>query len=140
MLDMKLTDALVFLLVAIGIGIILYSASRFTKHPIRLITDLVRILVGEFQSNKDHTSIEKFDIIIIMVFFILSILAMIFECSPSLIGQIFGDDSSSKTPIITIVCLVFTFIAAFFSAMLVYLHHNEADIASKVRRILKLGK
>lgn len=138
MIDKLLNHPLEFLLVAVGIGIILYCAGKFVTHPLRFITELVRILLGEFDPKGDRLPVERINAVIIAIFFVLAVLSLIFEQSPSGVSQAVGAQSSSSVPWVTILCLVLLALAAFLSPTWILLLHKEQATNRDARRLLDL--
>lgn len=139
MIDILLKNSWQFLLVACGIGIILYSVGKFAQYPFQFITDLVKIFIGEFDLKKEHSSLERMNAAMVILFFILSILSLIIECSPAALEQCIGN-AKSKFPYISFTLILMLFISFIISPTWVRSLTNEKKIITKAREYLSQNK
>ena len=118
-----------FFLVALGLGIILYCAGKFIPPPLKFISDMVKTLIKEFKNYKQNISIEKINVIMMILFFILSLLTGLCELGPSAFKQALGFDEAEHTNAqCFIACLIALLISTVVSPLWILIIKREQHL------------
>ncbi len=134
MIEKLLDHAFQFLLVAAGISIILYSASKFTPYPLSFVLRLVRIIISEFDPKSDQRfPIERINAAIFCVFLVVFLLCLFVCETPSGLSQAVGGETVANVHILTIVALILLALTAFISPAWVWRLRQEEAADQKAR-------
>jgi uncharacterized membrane protein YraQ (UPF0718 family) len=92
-----------------------------------------------FPSGRRRLSIEKFNLSIISLFFIIAILCLFFERGPStIIRQIVGKENGSDLPVLTFIAFTMLFGAFVISPILILLYNYQDSADKQARALLKI--
>lgn len=137
MIDKLLAHPWQFLIVALGIGVILYSMGKFVPHPLKFLLDLVRIFVKEFDPRHDGLPVERINALIMCAFLVLCLLALFLENSPSAVRQALGVDDGSGISGLTILCLLLFVLSAVLSPAWIWHVRREGEAVRRARELLE---
>lgn len=135
-MEYLIQHAVEFLLICVGIGIILFCASKFIPHPLKLIGEIVYTLIHEISRSESRMSAEKINFLMIIGYIMLTLLASLFELGPSAFRQALGFDSSGETTHrYSIACLCAMTISTFVSPTWILIMKREERLGRKAAEV-----
>jgi uncharacterized BrkB/YihY/UPF0761 family membrane protein len=129
-----------FLLICIGLGIVLWTSSRFIPDILSFISEIARILLGEFAKGRPKTAVEKLNLLLIMVFFIVLLLVGLCELLPSALKQALGvelEGAGNHHPGYFLWCLGSLLLISFVSPVWIFIDRHEEEVRALIRRSLR---
>ncbi|RJP56100.1 MAG: hypothetical protein C4541_13045 [Candidatus Auribacter fodinae] len=123
-------------LILIGIAACIWALSKLAPYPLHFIRDLIGIFTKEFMLHDGRLTIENINVLIIIIFLMLSIFSMIFEF-PTILNQI-GMDNTQGSKTVTITSIIILVIACFLSPCWILLLKKDINTAETYKQLLEL--
>lgn len=129
-----------FLLVCLGIGIVLWTSSKFIPDILNFICEITKILVAEFDKGRIKSAVEKLNAMFVGAFFVVLLLVALCELLPSAIKQAIGTEFESKENghhgyfLLCFLCFLFICV---ISPLLIFVDRQEEAVRKLIQRALR---
>ena len=134
-----LEHSLDFLFVSIGIALVLFSAGKFVPQPLSFLKEITEILIYEFIPKRGKMPIERINVGIILIFFILALLCALLEIAPSALQQSIGKIGQQETfPYCFLSCLLLLLVSCIVSPTFIWLSRREYGASVEAQKMLKV--